>query len=276
MPAVKQADGQLAIHDCAKTLRRRIDMKLKGKAAIVTGGARGLGKEYALRLCAEGARVVVADILEAAPVMEEIKRRGGEALALHTDVSDEQSANEMARKTVEAFGSIDILVNNASVFADIPRIAFFDVPVQDWDKIMAVNVKGTFLCSKAVYPQMKKQQKGKIINISSGTCFTGVPFFIHYVTSKGGIIAFSRALAREVGNDGICVNTIAPGFTISEPVQKNPRYSEEARKIAASGRCFKRDERPEDLLGTLVFLASDDSDFITGQTIVVDGGLALN
>jgi NAD(P)-dependent dehydrogenase (short-subunit alcohol dehydrogenase family) len=219
---------------------------------------------------------VVADILDAAPVMDEIKRRGGEALALHTDVSEEQSVNEMARRSIEKFGSIDILVNNASVFADIPRISFFDVSVQDWDKIMAVNVKGTFLCCKAVYPQMKKQQKGKIINISSGTCFTGVPFFIHYVTSKGGIIAFTRALAREVGNDGICVNTIAPGFTISEPVQQNPRYSEEARKMAASGRCFKRDEQPQDLLGTLVFLASEDSDFITGQTIVVDGGLALN
>jgi len=251
-------------------------MRLKGKVAIVTGGARGLGKEYALRLCEEGARIVVADILDAAPVMDEIKRRGGEALALHTDVSEEQSVNEMARRTIEKFGSIDILVNNASVFADIPRISFFDVSVQDWDKIMAVNVKGTFLCCKAVYPQMKKQQKGKIINISSGTCFTGVPFFIHYVTSKGGIIAFTRALAREVGNDGICVNTIAPGFTISEPVQQNPRYSEEARKMAASGRCFKRDEQPQDLLGTLVFLASEDSDFITGQTIVVDGGLALN
>ena len=251
-------------------------MRLKGKVAIVTGGARGQGKEYALRLCEEGARIVVADILDAAPVMDEIKRRGGEALALHTDVSEEQSVNEMARRTIEKFGSIDILVNNASVFADIPRISFFDVSVQDWDKIMAVNVKGTFLCCKAVYPQMKKQQKGKIINISSGTCFTGVPFFIHYVTSKGGIIAFTRALAREVGNDGICVNTIAPGFTISEPVQQNPRYSEEARKMAASGRCFKRDEQPQDLLGTLVFLASEDSDFITGQTIVVDGGLALN
>ena len=251
-------------------------MRLKGKVAIVTGGARGLGKEYALRLCEEGARIVVADILDAAPVMDEIKRRGGEALALHTDVSEEQSVNEMARRTIEKFGSIDILVNNASVFADIPRISFFDVSVQDWDKIMAVNVKGTFLCCKAVYPQMKKQQKGKIINISSGTCFTGVPFFIHYVTSKGGLIAFTRALAREVGNDGICVNTIAPGFTISEPVQQNPRYSEEARKMAASGRCFKRDEQPQDLLGTLVFLASEDSDFITGQTIVVDGGLALN
>jgi NAD(P)-dependent dehydrogenase (short-subunit alcohol dehydrogenase family) len=251
-------------------------MRLKGKVAVVTGGARGLGREYALRLFEEGARVVVADILDAAPVMDEIKRRGGEALALQTDVSDEQSVNEMARKTIEAFGSIDVLVNNASVFADIPRISFFDVSVKDWDKIMAVNVKGTFLCCKAVYPQMKKQHKGKIINISSGTCFTGVPFFIHYVTSKGGIIAFTRALAREVGNDGICVNTIAPGFTISEGVQQNPRYSEEARKMAASGRCFKRDEQPQDLLGTLVFLASEDSDFITGQTIVVDGGLALN
>jgi NAD(P)-dependent dehydrogenase (short-subunit alcohol dehydrogenase family) len=251
-------------------------MKLKGKVAIITGGARGLGKAYALCLAEEGARIIVADIIDGVGVKDEIVEKGGEAIVLSTDVSDEESVKEMARKTIEGFGRIDILINNAALVAGIVKKPFYEISAQEWDEVMRVNLKGTFLCCKAVYPQMKKQGKGKIINVSSGTFFTGDPYFIHYVASKGGIIAFTRALAREVGDDGICVNTIAPGLTISGTVRGNPRYPEGFLEKAASGRCLKRDELPEDLTGAIVFLASDDSDFITGQTLVVDGGLVFH
>jgi NAD(P)-dependent dehydrogenase (short-subunit alcohol dehydrogenase family) len=256
--------------------RRQVEeenhMKLKGKVAIITGGARGLGKAYALRLAEEGAHIIVADIIDGVEVKEEVVGKGGEAIALYTDVSDEESTTNMARKAIEHFGKIDILINNAGLFASLGKKPFYEISNEEWDQVLGINLKGTFLCCKAVYPQMKKQGKGKIINISSGTFFTGVPYFIHYVASKGGIIAFTRALAREVGDDGICVNAIAPGLTMSESVQGNPMYPEGYLRVAASGRCFKRDEFPQDLTGAIVFLASDESDFITGQTIVVDGG----
>ena len=251
-------------------------MKLKDKVAIVTGGARGIGKAYALRLAEEGARVVVADVLDGAPVAEEIQKKGGEAIAVKTDVSDEQSVGAMVSAAVERFGRIDVLVNNAGIFVGLTRKFFYELTVEEWDRIMAVNVKGVFLCCKAVYPYMKKQGKGKIINVSSSTFYMGVPFFSHYVASKGGVIAFTRAIARELGDDNICVNAIAPGFTYSEGLQGSPMYPEERLKMLASTRCFKRNEASEDLTGTIVFLASEDSDFITGQTIVVDGGAAFN
>jgi len=251
-------------------------MKLKGKVAIITGGARGLGKAYALRLAEEGAQIVISDILDAIKVRQDIEERGGEALALYTDVSNEESTKEMARKTIERFGRIDILINNAAIFASLGKKPFYEISSEEWDQVLEINLKGTFLCCKAVYPHMKKQGKGKIINVSSSTFFAGVPYFIHYVASKGGIVALTRALAREVGDDGICVNAISPGLTISDAVRGNPMYPEGYLKIVAGGRCFKRDELPEDLTGSIVFLASDDSDFITGQTILVDGGLVFH
>jgi NAD(P)-dependent dehydrogenase (short-subunit alcohol dehydrogenase family) len=257
-------------------VRRGILMKLKGKVAIITGGARGIGKAYALRLAEEGARIVVADVIDGTGVKEEIVKKGGEAIALHTDVSNEESVRAMARKAIEQFGRIDILINNAGLFVGLGKRPFYEISSEEWDQVLGVNLKGVFLCCKAVYPQMKKQRKGKIINVSSATFHQGVPYFLHYVASKGGIIALTRALAREVGDDRICVNAIAPGLTVSEMVRGNPMYPEGALKMVASGRCLKRDEVPEDLTGTIVFLASDDSDFVTGQTIIVDGGSALN
>ena len=251
-------------------------MRLQGKVVIVTGGARGLGKDYALRFCEEGARVVVADILDPSGVAHEIEEKGGEAIALRADVSVEESTTEIARTAIERFGRIDILVNNAAVFADLGKKPFFDISAEEWDKVMRINLKGTFLCCKAVHPQMQKQKKGKIINVSSGTVFSGTPSFLHYVTSKGGIVAFTRALARELGDDGVSVNAIAPGLTVSEALHGNAMYPEESLRFVAAGRCFKRNEFPKDLLGTMVFLASDDSDFITGQTIVVDGGAVFH
>ena len=251
-------------------------MRLKDKVAIITGAARGLGRAYALRLAKEGAKVVVADILDGTETVGAVKAQGGEALYLKVDVTSEESTQEMALKTVERFGSIDILVNNAALFADLVKKPFWEIPAAEWDKVMAVNLKGPFLCAKAVYPQMKKQGKGKIINVASGTFYKGLPHFLHYVVSKGGNVAITRSMAREVGDAGINVNTIAPGYTETEFLKENPQDPAEMNKMVSATRCIKRPEAPEDLTGTIVFLSSDDSDFITGQTIIVDGGSALN
>lgn len=253
-----------------------IKVRLNGKVAIVTGGARGLGKAYALRLSEEGAKVVVADILDATNVAQAIDKRGGETMALYTDVSDEESTKEMAHKTIEQFGRIDILINNAAISTSIVKKPFYEISALEWDEVIRVNLKGVFLCCKAVYPQMKKQQGGKIINISSGAFFKGLPNFIHYVTSKGGIVGFTRALAREVGDDRICVNAISPGYTVTEVLMEKPHDPEDFIRSMVNSRCFQREELPQDLIGAVVFLSSDESDFITGQTIVVDGGSVLH
>ncbi len=251
-------------------------MRLKGRVAIITGAARGLGRAYAIRLAREGAKVVIADILDGKETVDAVIATGGEALYVKTDVTSEESTQELARKTVERFGSIDILVNNAAIFADIVKKPFWEIPAAEWDKVMAVNLKGPFLCAKAVYPQMKKQGKGKIINVASGTFYKGLPNFLHYVVSKGGNVAITRSMAREAGDAGINVNTIAPGYTETEILKAHPQDSPDVIKMSAATRCIKRPETPDDLTGTIVFLSSDDSDFITGQTIVVDGGSALN
>jgi 3-oxoacyl-[acyl-carrier protein] reductase len=249
-------------------------MKLRDKVAVVTGGAHGIGRAYCLRLAAEGAKVAVVDIDKASAdsLAKAINVQGGEALAIKTDISDSASINEMAKKTAERFGKIDILVNNAAIFGVVPlsKVPFWEISLEEWDRVMNVNVKGAWLCSCAVFPYMKAQGKGKIINQSSIVFHVGAPNFLHYVASRGAIIALTRSMARELGDYKINVNGIAPGATLSE---ENPSEARtEFCKLAIPRRCIKRIEYPEDLVGTLVFLASDDSDFISGQTIIVDGG----
>jgi NAD(P)-dependent dehydrogenase (short-subunit alcohol dehydrogenase family) len=250
-------------------------MRLRGKVIIITGSAQGIGKAYALRVAEEGAKVVVTDILDPKPTAAEIQARGGDALPLVIDVSSEAATGEMARKTVETYGRIDVLVNNAAVFGTLELKPFDRIPVVEWDRVMAVNVKGLFLCARAVFPQMRQQGKGKIINISSSTVFKGTPLFLHYVTSKGAVVAFTRALAREMGQYGITVNALAPGYTLSEAVRNHPQHMERYHAVMQTN-CIKREEVPEDLTGTMVFLCSHDSDFVTGQTIAVDGGSVMH
>lgn len=248
-------------------------MRLKDKVAIVTGGGLGIGRAYSKGLAREGARVAVADIeVEAArQVAREIEKDGGDAFAVPVDVTSPEKTREMAQAVLDRYGRIDILVNNAGLYSGLKKKRFMEIPPDEWDRVMAVNVKGLFLCVQAVYPAMKQQGKGKIVNISSGTVLGGTPLFLHYVSSKAGVIGFTRALAREIGPDNICVNAITPGLTLSSEAQAN-MITAEQREDRRRSRSFQRDQLPEDLVGTVIFLSSDDSDFITGQTINVDGG----
>ena len=247
--------------------------RLHDRVAIVTGGGHGLGHAYARRLAEEGAQLVIAEL--DGPAAERVAAEVG-GIAVHTDVADEKSVNDMARRAVERFGRIDILVNNAAIFHTVPmsRAPFDEIDPAEWDRMMAVNLRGTWLACRAVIPQMRKQQYGKIVNISSGTALKGTGSRIHYVTSKAGILGFTRTLAMEVGKDNICVNCIAPGSTLSEenPAESIVKY----RQAAASTRALQRLQKPEDLVGAVAFFASADSDFITGQTLVVDGGACMH
>jgi 3-oxoacyl-[acyl-carrier protein] reductase len=242
---------------------------LDGKVAIVTGGGRGIGSRYCQGLAREGARVMVADINEAGARQVASETRGA---SIRVDVSDAASVDAMVSTTVSTFGRVDILINNAAVFTELiqPRKRFDEIPVEEWDRVMAVNVRGTWLCAKAVAPHFRRQRSGVIINISSGTILNGTEGFAHYVTSKAAVWGMARVLARELGEYGVRVNSITPGLTSSEMVQEV--YPAEWLEARAQGRVFRREEQPEDLVGTVIFLCSDLSAFTTGQTFNVDGG----
>jgi NAD(P)-dependent dehydrogenase (short-subunit alcohol dehydrogenase family) len=248
--------------------------RLSGRTAIVTGGAKGIGRHYSQALAAEGAEVVIADIADGESLAQEIAKFGRNAgMSITCDVSDEAAVQSLIDQVIERFGKIDVLVNNAALYAPLPEQKVTDIDVDTWDKVMAVNLRGSFLMVKHAAPHMIARRYGKIINVGSGTAFRGIPSFLHYVTSKGGIMAFTRALSRELGQHGICVNTLAPGFTLSDSiVEQNPGHVNTARERAVLGRAIQRDEYPQDLTGTLVYLAAADSDFVTGQTLAVDGG----
>jgi NAD(P)-dependent dehydrogenase (short-subunit alcohol dehydrogenase family) len=248
--------------------------RLSDRSAIVTGGARGIGRQYADALAAEGAQVMIGDILDASEAAHDIATRHGQgtAASLKLDVGDEPSVKAFVAKTIERFGKIDILINNAAIFANLPPQPVTEIDVNSWNEVMAVNIRGPFLMVKHVVPHMMARRYGKIINIGSGTAHKGLPNFSHYVASKGAMTSFSRALSRELGEHGICVNTLAPGFTISEGVLENVEFHERWRGPIVQSRAIKREETPEDLRGAIVFLSSPESDFITGQTLSVCGG----
>ncbi len=249
--------------------------KLSGRSAVVTGAAQGIGAAYALALAAEGVKVAVTDIVDPRGVVEAIRTAGGEAIGLISDVSDLAACETMVEAAAKAFGGIDILVNNAAIFAALERKPFDQLSTAEWDQVMAVNVRGPFNAAKAALPGMKARGYGKIINISSATVFSGTPGMLHYVASKGAVVAMTRALAREVGEFGIIVNGIAPGLTMSEGLLAQREVIEPYAKVAMASRALKREQVPTDLIGALIFLASSDSDFMTGQTIVVDGGYVM-
>ena len=232
---------------------------LDGKVAIVTGGAQGIGAAIAQGLEAQGATVVVADLNPP---------EGG----IRADVSTEEGVAAMVEEPLERHGRIDVLINNAGLYASLEMRPFTEIPLEEWNRVMEVNVASMFLTCRAVTPVMREQGGGKIVNISSGTPFRGVPFLLHYVTSKGAIVALTRALAKELGKDGIHVNCVAPGFTMSDGVLAQPEVIEKLRDVSVAARTIQRDQVPEDVVGAVVFLCTPAADFITGQTMVIDGG----
>jgi 3-oxoacyl-[acyl-carrier protein] reductase len=249
---------------------------LTGRVIIVTGGGKGIGKIYAREFARAGARVVTADIDGAAAeaVAADIVAQGGEAFPLATDIADPASTDAMAAAALTKFGAIDVLVNNASLMSVLPRRSWLEIPVEEWDRVMAVNLRGMFLSCRAVFPAMKAQNYGKIVNISSSRVWEGTPNRLHYTTSKAGVIGFTRALAREVGEFGITVNAVTPGMTQSETQVQSSSGNYLAMRIA--GRAIERAQFPEDLVGAVMFLASPASDFMTGQTVNVDGGKSMH
>lgn len=244
-------------------------MRLKDEVVIVTGASRNIGAVYAKALAAEGAKIIAADILSASKTVDEIKEAGGEATEVTVDVSDEHAVQQMAETANDTYGKISSLLNNAALYYDLSDKPFSDISVEEWDRVMAVNLRGVFLCCRAVVPYMKETKKGRIINIASNTIFKGTPGLAHYVASKAGVVGFSRTLARECGDFGINVNVVAPDFI---PHERNLKEKPGHVQMIQESRAIKRREVPEDMIGTIVFLLSPDSDFITGQTIAVNGG----
>ena len=249
-------------------------MKLKEKVAVITGAAQGLGAHFAVGLAEEGANVLVADILDGGEVVQRINENGGRAAAMICDVSDEKDCNKMIETAESLFGGVDILVSNAAIFSELKLQSMMDIPVEEWDRTMAVNIRGVWFSAKAAIPAMQKRGGGSIINIATNRALIGVPMMLHYDASKGAVLAMTRAMAAELGDKNIRVNAVAPGLTMSEQVLKREGIAERNSSIV-NKRPLKRTQTPEDLIGSVVFLASDASEFITGQTIIVDGGSVM-
>jgi len=241
---------------------------LDGRVAVVTGAAQGIGRAIADGLAAAGARIVVADLRGA----EEAARAFDGGVGITVDVSKEDDVQRLVDETVAECGGVDILVNNAGLYASLEMRPFDQIPLEEWRQVMDVNVASMFLTCRAIVPVMRERGGGKIVNISSGTVFRGVPFLLHYVTSKGAIVAFTRALAKELGKDGIHVNCVAPGFTMTAGVEAHPEVVEKLRDVSVASRTIQRDQVPDDVVGAVVFLCTPAADFITGQTMVIDGG----
>jgi NAD(P)-dependent dehydrogenase (short-subunit alcohol dehydrogenase family) len=246
-------------------------MRLAGKIAVITGGAAGIGFAYARRFLAEGASVVVADVVDVAGPIGKLGAPE-RTLGVQTDVSDAPSVRAMVEAAIARFGRIDVLVNNAAVFATLKPQPFDEIPDAEWARVMAVNVTGPWHCARAVVPVMRRQGGGRIVNVASAIVAKGTAMLLHYVTSKGAVVAMTRALARELGPSGITVNAVAPGLILSDGVQANPDLTGFQLAAIMQVRSLKRDAFPEDVEGAVVFLASDDSAFMSGQTLIVDGG----
>ena len=245
---------------------------VSGRVVIITGAGQGIGRDYALAFAAAGARPVLAEINgdKLRDVVSEIEGGGGEAFAIETDVGSPDSVKAMVAETLKTYGQIDVLINNAAIFANIPRRKFYDIPYDEWNNVLHVNITGSYLCASAVVPAMRKAGQGRIINISSGTVPQGAPGFLHYVTSKAAVVGMTRVMARELGDDKINVNAVMPGYTETEI--EHASMDDELRQFIHEKRILKRAETPEDLIGIVMFLASPASSFITGQSIACCGG----
>lgn len=249
-------------------------MRLHNKVTVITGAAHGIGRAYARRFAEEGAHVVIADIdaPSGEATAKALSEAGFSTWSRATDVTKYSNVAGLMSETLQRFGRIDVLLNNAAIYVTqkLWKGPVEELALDEWDRVMEVNLKGVFLCSKAVIPIMKQQRSGKIINIASGTFFSGSGNMPHYTTAKGGVVALTRVMARQLGDWGINVNCMTPGSTMSE---ENVTQDVLARREGSVGkRCFKRVETPSDTIGTALFLASPDSDFITGQLLVVEGG----
>jgi NAD(P)-dependent dehydrogenase (short-subunit alcohol dehydrogenase family) len=244
---------------------------LAGKTAIITGAAQGIGASFAKGMAQAGANVVIADILDGSTVADGIRNDGGQAIAVTTDVTDDESLENMIAETGQAFGDVDVLVNNAALFGTLVSARFEELDYDEWDRVMRVNVRGVLQCSKAVVPGMERQCGGSIINISTNRIYKGFPNLLHYDASKGAVAAMTKSMAAELGDRNIRVNAVAPGLTMSENIQAKDGI-EERNELVVKGRALKRSQQPEDLIGAVMFFASDGGSFISGQTLIVDGG----
>ncbi|MEY2945710.1 MAG: hypothetical protein RL243_462 [Actinomycetota bacterium] len=247
-----------------------VGFELQDKVVVITGAAGGLGREFALGFAAEGAKIVAADVSEAglAETVAMVQANGGDAVAVRVDVTQKASTDALADSAIAHFGRIDVLVNNAAIYATLKRAKFTEIDPDEWDRVMNVNVKGAWLCSASVFPKMT-QPGGRIVNIASATVFSGSPLWMHYVASKSAVIGMTRVMAKEVGAAGVTVNAIAPGFTLTDA---SLSLIENAENYGVDRGALKRASQPEDIVGAAIFLASARADYITGQTLVVDGG----
>jgi NAD(P)-dependent dehydrogenase (short-subunit alcohol dehydrogenase family) len=252
--------------------------RLAGRVAVVTGGANGIGAAFAKHLAAEGAAVVIGDLEDAAATIGEIEAAGGRAAGQIANVADQAQVDALMQAAVDEYGQLDILLNNAGYFTNITYNSVMDIDPDEWDTVMRINIKGVWHCVKAALPHLRKSASGdrpaKIISVASTTPLSGAPYMLHYITSKGGVIALTRGLAKELGDDNICVNALSLGLTESPRMLESGTF-EERRAIMNNMRSLKRAQTPEDCTGAAVYLASADSDFVTGQSLVIDGGMVF-